>query len=581
MHRFNRSLARLLALALALVVTLQLPGLAQFSPFSDPAPSPSPSPVDANAQTADVVLDDNSLFQIQVGLGPFTPSARARTINARLVQIAEDDSIPVESIRVVPKGEDYLVVAGEETILLVTTVSAQDAAAANTTAAELARSNAAKMQQAIADYREARGPREIAIGLAQTILTTIAFIVLSMLFNRFYSKAIDRFQDWVKTQGSNVQLPGRISASSIAPFIALIVQLLELLRNVLNLVLIGFFTFLVLGFFPWTRPLSHNFWGTIKSTFAGIQQAIVGYLPNLFTLILIMFITYEILAFIKLYFKEVERGNVSIPWLYPDWIRPTFHLVRFFVLALAAAIGLPFLPGFKSPAFQGVSLVLSALFTLGAAGAVSNIVGGVIAVYTRGFLLGDMVRVGDIVGIVVEKNLLVTRIRTPKNVLITFPNSTILNSNIVNYSAMARHSEDHTGLVLHTTITLGYDVPWKKIYDALEQAAYITPNILQDPPPFVLQTSLNDFNVAYELNAFTDRPDLMPVTYSLMHQNIQDKCNEVGIEILSPNYFALRDGNHSTIPENYLPEDYSSPGFRVDPTSVQKNGGSSSDSAKS
>ncbi len=572
MNHFNRSFVRLLALTLALIVTLQLPGVAQLFPFSNASPSPTPSPIDVNAQTADIVLDGDPLLQIKVGLGPFTPSARAKAINARLVQMAEDFNIPVESIRVVPKGEDYLVVAGKETILLISTVTAQDAAAANTTATNLATSVAAKMQQAVADYREARGPRQIAIGLGQTILTTLAFLVLLTLFNRFYSKAVDQFQHWVKTHSTNVQLPGRIQASSIAPFIALIVQLFELLRNVLNLVLIGFFTFLVLGFFPWTRPLSRNFWGIIKSTFSGVQQAIIGYLPNLFTLILIIFITYEVLAFIKLYFKEVERGNISVPWLYPDWIIPTFHLVQFFILALAAAIGLPFLPGFNSPAFQGVSLVLSALFTFGAAGAVSNIVGGVIAVYTRGFLLGDMVRVGDMVGIVVDKDLLVTRIRTPKNVLITFPNSTILNSNIINYSAMARKSGDNTGLVLHTTITLGYDVPWKKIYEALEQAAAVTPNILQDPPPFVLQTSLNDFNVAYELNAFTDRPDLMPVTYSLMHQNIQDKCNEVGIEILSPNYFAVRDGNHSTIPETYLPEDYTSPGFRVDPTAAQKNG---------
>jgi small-conductance mechanosensitive channel len=571
MNRFNRLFARLLALTLALVVTLQLPGLAQFPLFPKASPSPSPSPIDVNAQTADVVLDGDTLFQVKVGLGPFTPSARARAINARLVQIAEDSNIPIQSIRVEPKGEEYLVVAGEDTILLISTLSAKDAAAANTTTTNLATSVATKIQQAVADYREARGPRQIATGLGQTILTTFAFLVLLTLFNRFYSKAVDQFQNWVKMHSSNVQLPGRIQASSIAPFIALIVQLFELLRNVLNLVLIGFFTFLVLGFFPWTRSLSRNFWSIIKATFSGVQQAIVGYLPNLFTLILILFITYEVMAFIKLYFREVERGNISIPWLYPDWIRPTFHLVQFFILALAAAIGLPYLPGFNSPAFQGVSLVLSALFTFGAAGAVSNIVGGVIAVYTRGFLLGDMVRVGDMVGIVVDKDLLVTRIRTPKNVLITFPNSTILSSNIVNYSAMARRSGEHTGLVLHTTITLGYDVPWKKVHEALEQAAAVTPNILQDPPPFVLQTSLNDFNVAYELNAFTDRPDLMPVTYSLMHQNIQDKCNEVGIEILSPNYFALRDGNQSTIPETYLPEDYTSPGFRVDPTAVQKN----------
>jgi small-conductance mechanosensitive channel len=175
-----------------------------------------------------------------------------------------------------------------------------------------------------------------------------------------------------------------------------------------------------------------------------------------------------------------------------------------------------------------------------------------------------MVKINDLMGLVVTKDLLVTRIRTPKNEVITIPNSTIITSNVINYSSLARDTRDETGLILHTTITLGYDIPWEKVHKALIEAAYATPDILPSPPPFVLQTALNDFNISYELNAYTDRSEIMPAIYSALHQNIQDKCNEVGIEILSPNYLAMRDGNHSTIPEHYLPKDYQSPGFRVD-----------------
>ncbi|MER3434967.1 MAG: hypothetical protein C4288_16500 [Leptolyngbya sp. ERB_1_1] len=348
------------------------------------------------------------------------------------------------------------------------------------------------------------------------------------------------------------------------PFADLGLRFIELARNILNLILIGFYIFLIFSFFPWTKPLSENFWTLVSASLGSATQAIVNYLPNLFTLILIIFITREILAFTRLYFREIERGNITVSGFYPEWVRPTFQVIRFFILALSVAIALPYLPGFKSPAFQGVSLVVSALITFGAARAVSNIVGGVIAVYTRGFQLGDMIKIGDLTGIVTDKNLLVTRIRTPKNVIITIPNATVLSSNIINYSALAKNAEDHTGLILHTTVTLGYDVPWRKVHETLIQAAMITPDILHEPAPFVLQTSLNDFNIAYELNAFTDRADHMQDVYSDLHKNIQDQCNQVGIEILSPGYYAVRDGNHSTIPENYLPEDYASPGFRVD-----------------
>ncbi len=145
--------------------------------------------------------------------------------------------------------------------------------------------------------------------------------------------------------------------------------------------------------------------------------------------------------------------------------------------------------------------------------------------------------------------------------MITIPNSSVLNSSVINYSAISRESKKY--LVLHTTITLGYDVPWRKIHEVLIRAAQSTSHILADPQPFVLQTSLNDFNVSYQLNTYSNQPKLMAMIYSELHQNIQDYCNQAGIEILSPGYSAIRDGNHSTIPSNYLPEGYTPPTFKI------------------
>jgi small-conductance mechanosensitive channel len=201
------------------------------------------------------------------------------------------------------------------------------------------------------------------------------------------------------------------------------------------------------------------------------------------------------------------------------------------------------------------------LFSLGSTSAIANVVGGIILIYTRSFQLGDKISIGDVIGDVIEKGLLVTRIRTPSNKIITIPNSSLLNTNVINFSVSQREFKEP--LILQTTVTLGYDLPWRKVHTTLKEAALATKFIVSEPAPFVLQTSLDDFYVSYQLNSYTDHPNKMVYIYSELHQNIQDKCNEVGIEIMSPHYKALRDGNHSTIPENYLPEDYQSPAFGI------------------
>jgi small-conductance mechanosensitive channel len=179
----------------------------------------------------------------------------------------------------------------------------------------------------------------------------------------------------------------------------------------------------------------------------------------------------------------------------------------------------------------------------------------------RPFKVGDRVKIGDVTGDVLEKTMLVTRIRTIKNEDVTVPNSTILSASCVNFSSNTRPED--TGLILHTTVTIGYDTPWKKMHEALVEAAHRTDLLEKSPEPFVLQTSLDDFYVSYQLNVYTKEPNKQAVIYSQLHQNIQDACNEAGIEIMSPHYQSMRDGNATTIPPDYLPKDYEAPPFTV------------------
>lgn len=199
------------------------------------------------------------------------------------------------------------------------------------------------------------------------------------------------------------------------------------------------------------------------------------------------------------------------------------------------------------------------LFTFGSAGSLSNIIAGLILTYMRLFKIGDRVKIGDVVGDVIEKSLLVTRIRTIKNEIISIPNSTVMSSHTINYSSDAPEK----GLIIHSTITIGYDVPWKDMHQALIDAATKTALVLPEPVPFVLQTSLDDFYVSYQINAFVKEANKQAIIYSNLHQNIQDVCNERGIEIMSPHYRAARDGNKTTIPETYLDKEYQAPEFSV------------------
>jgi small-conductance mechanosensitive channel len=199
------------------------------------------------------------------------------------------------------------------------------------------------------------------------------------------------------------------------------------------------------------------------------------------------------------------------------------------------------------------------VFSLTSVSALSNFMAGLTLTYTRAFKLGDRVKIGDVTGDIIEKSMLVTKIRTIKNEEITVPNTKIMNSEVINYSTCAPGQ----GLIIHTTVTIGYDAPWRQVHQLLTDAALKTESILNEPAPFVLQTALNDFYVSYQLNAYTRSPNKMAVIFSELHQNIQDAFNSAGVEIMSPHYKALRDGNTMAIPEENRGKGYEPPAFRI------------------
>lgn len=525
-------------------LVVSLPTVAQDS-------APVNNPIDGTP----VMLAGEKLFVIQAQVGSFSAAERAQAITQRIEAFANDGAIPVEALKVEDQDYSTSIAVGDK---LLFTITEADAKAAGKARSPLAREYTSHLQTVIQQYRQERSSKSILFGVLYTVLATIALLVLLTLLGRAFARLLSQRAASAETRlpALRIQNFELLSAEQVA---SLVTRLLKWVRLALGLGLIAIYFTLVLSLFPWTKRLGATIVGHLLEALNGFWVGFLSYLPNLFVIAFIAVVVHYILRLTRLLFGQLGRDQ-TFSWFYPEWAEPTHKLATVLIIALAAVVAFPYLPGSKSPAFQGVSLFLGLLISLGSSSAISNMVAGVILIYTRAFRAGDRIKVGEAIGDVMEKTLLVTQLRTIKNVVITIPNSTVLNSQVINYSALAA---TETPLILHTTVTLGYDAPWRKVHETLIASAYATQHILTNPAPFVLQTSLDDFYVSYELNAYTHQPAIMAKIYSELHQNIQDKCNEVGIEILSPHYRAVRDGNQNTIPENYLPSDYIAPGFRI------------------
>ncbi|WP_239112712.1 mechanosensitive ion channel family protein [Halomicronema sp. CCY15110] len=506
-----------------------------------------------------VMLDDRVIFRIRQGVGNVaTPAERANIIEQRLITITETTDLTADDIRVEP-GEGQTIVLVGETVLL--TVSEADAAVYDATHPELAETAADMIRTGLTEYRRDRSVRGQVISIVATLISTIA--LLAFLRGLFFiaSKLLVRIR--AQRRAGTLQLQvGSMPLLEAGAAAYLLTSIVKLLRIVLVLVALYIYVPFVLSQFSATETLGDSILQDIAFRLNRLVQAFVVYLPNLAMVAVIAVIAYYATKFAQQIISELGRPN-TYPWFYAEWIQPTNRLATILIIAIAMIMAGPYLPGFGSPAFQGVSLFIGALVTLGSSSAVSNALAGLILIYTRAFQLGDFIRINETIGNVQDKSLFVTRVVTPKQETVTIPNASVLNSNVVNYSAICRESKGY--LLLYTTITLGYDLPWRKVHEVLVEAAKATTHIVSTPEPFVLQTNLNDFNVSYQLNAYTSLPTKMPRIYSELHQNIQDHCNAADIEILSPHFSSLRDGNHSTIPADYLPDDYTSPGFVLQP----------------
>ena len=540
-QRMGRRCFGLIASVLALASGLS----AQSTPHQIEAPS---------VPQVSVTVNGKPLFMVP-GVLSFPADARAAAISRRIQQLSEDVLFNPASISVVDSENMTDIMAGD---VIVMSVTDPDAKLAKQSRQDLANDYAQRIRTALIALRNEYSVKSLLLGGVYAVVATLVLLLILRILGRIFSKLYKKLEGWrgTRIRSLRIQKFELLPAERITDFA---IGVARLLRLGLLLIALYFYASLVLGFFPWTRGYAQILVGYVLSPLRFIGTAVVAYLPNLFFIVVIIVVALYLIKFIRMIFTELERGTIGFPTFYPEWAEPTYKIVRFLVIALTLIIVFPYLPGAKSPAFQGISIFLGVLFSLGSTSAVANVVAGVILTYMRAFKIGDRVKIADTIGDVMEKTLLVTRVRTIKNVDITIANAMVLGTHIINYSS----SGQGEGLILHTTVTIGYDAPWRTVHQLLIDAALSTECVLKKPEPFIFQTALDDFYVHYELNAYTDQPSRMAKIYSDLHANIQDKFNTAGVEIMSPHFSSVRDGNQIAIPDDYLPKGYRAPAFRL------------------
>lgn len=474
-----------------------------------------------------VIVDGVTLFRVRGSLS-FPAAARAAAIVGKIEQVARDSRIAANSIRVEERPLGHAVAAGNQVLMIVVDA---DARLEGIERNVLASFYADRIARAISRYRSDREPRALAVNAAYATaaLGLLALVLLGLwrLYRRVDSRLAQRYRAHLHDlhihgfkvlQAEQLTVAIRRAVGAVHALLAVVCAYLALQ--------------FALSRFPGTRAAAEGLFDLLISPLATMGRGVVAAVPDLVFLAILLLVTRYVLKTLKLFFGAVEQGSVQLAGFDADWATPTYRIVRLVVVAFALVVAYPYIPGSHSDAFKGISVFIGVMFSLGSTTFISNTIAGYALTYRRAFRVGDRIRVGDVFGDVTEIRLQVTHLRTPKNEEVVIPNSTILSSHVTNYSTLAKSK----GLILHTTVGIGYETPWRQVEAMLLIAAQRTPDVMREPPPFVLQKSLGDFAVTYELNAHCDRPAEMNRIYTELHRNVLDVFNEYGVAIMTPAY---------------------------------------------
>ncbi|MCH5242172.1 MAG: mechanosensitive ion channel [Muribaculaceae bacterium] len=486
-----------------------------------------------------VVVEEDTLFEFYSKRGGYSPQQRALMAAEAIITLSKKFNLHPDSIYIDNSDNVSDIMYQNE---VITSFTDQDALWAGLPQDSLAVQN---MRLIVAELFKLKEEHSFWLMVRRIVMLILVIVGQYFLY---------RITKWLFRK-----LNRRIESLRDTKLHSIMIQNYELLdtgkqvKLIEFLALIGFYIViaiqlvftvpLIFYIFPPTKALAYTLLGYIWTPVKGILIGIVDYIPDLITIIIICIAIRYLIKLFKYLSNEVATERLKIPGFYPDWAHPTYNIIRFLLYAFMIAMIYPYLPGSDKGVFQGISVFVGLIISLGSSTVIGNVIAGWVITYMRPFRKGDRIKLNDTVGDIIEKTPLVTRIRTAKNEIVTMPNSFIMSSQSINYSRSAHEF----GLILHAEVTIGYDVPWRLVHRMLIDAALRTNGVLHEPYPFVLETGLNDWYPVYQINAYTREAQRMAAIYSELFQNIQDRFNEEGVEIMSPTYIATRDGNASTV----------------------------------
>jgi small-conductance mechanosensitive channel len=453
-----------------------------------------------------------------------------------LGQQGDPNSVPAEAAGESPTGESVPAPAADE----------QEAGAAGTIqkAAETDPSSQSEIAAVVASAEdtllgigEAVDKFDIIdwlekIGISLAIIAGQALLIW-LIWAILFKKVTDKVLVWGKRKIKPLTIK-KLKLLSTQQILNVIRFFLKALKYLITIFQFFITLPMIFSLFPATQHLASTLFNYILNPLKRIFFGAISYVPNLITVVIILWVTRYVLRALKFFTNQIERERLVINGFYADWARPTFNILRVLVYAFTIVMIYPYLPGSGSPIFQGVSVFIGVIFSLGSSSAIGNLIAGLVITYMRPFKIGDRIQIQNNIGFVIEKTLMVVRIKTHKNEYVTYPNTMILSSGIINYNTSS--DEDEEGLIIYADVTMNYAVPWPQVHRILIDAALKTTSILETPKPFVLQTALDDFYCRYQINAYTKDVGKVPRIYSNLFENLQDGFAGAGIDLTAPEY---------------------------------------------
>lgn len=493
---------------------------------------------------APLIVEGDTLFVIYARDGGLLPEARATAVKKKIYEVGKRLTMFVDSVYVFDTEESSDVMVGEDVIFSVTDL---DALWMNTERLTLAEQYRDVISEKVHLLHEAYGLQQKLLSVCWVALILIAMglliwgiVWLFRVWKFSLTRKLLRTIKSVSIKNYPLLDTHRLGVAIIFVF--------NLVRVFLILLVLFIGITFMFSFFPETKTFTYTVFGFIWNPLTDILKSAVAYLPNLFKIGVIILCFHYLLKLIRYFANEIAIGRLKIKGFYADWATPTYTILRVLLYSFMLVMIWPLLPNSDSEIFQGVSVFIGVIVSLGSTSVVGNVMAGLMMTYMRPFRIGDYIHYDDMEGEVIEKTMLVTRIRTRKNEIVTIPNSNMMSSKTSNFTLSAQRY----GVIVHTKITIGYDEPWQKIESLLLEAADRTDGIKKEPKPFVRVASLDDFYVEYEINGCTDRAKTMPAVYSALHQNILDTMHDAGVEIMSPHIEAQRKDIPKQIPQDKL-----------------------------